>query len=504
MRHRILLAASLLYLCVANIVWIAIDTRPPFWDMANHATWSLEVLRDFQQNGVSALLTLPHDSGTYPPLYYAVVALFYGLLGPTIDSAQLANLPAVILLGLATYGIARSLMEPGAAALAALIVNFIPFLLWLSRETMLEYWLTALVAIALWALIKTKEFSSGKWSIVFGLVCGLGMLTKWTFVIFVVLPALWAARKNPGNAVKSFAVAAVVASYWYVPQFYTMPLFWRQNAAAAVFERDPATMTERLLFYARSIEGSVLFLPLFVLCVIGVLFVIAHRRSLFPKWTPIVLCLLGSGLGLILLPSADPRYAVGILPAMALFAAAPFEKRMAAQFVLAAFLVFQHVLVSFGIPQLPERVVLMQGPEGPLPYDWNLYIQNYLTVWGRPERQDWHIDRVLKQVSEGVTSPVRIGLIPDLPRLDVPAYRFAIDLTGYPVTIDRQLSPEEQSLLENDYLLMSIGRQTAFGSQAPHAAEINAYVASHPERFQLIDEFPLPSGETVRLYKRAK
>jgi hypothetical protein len=283
-----------------------------------------------------------------------------------------------------------------------------------------------------------------------------------------------------------------------------MPLFWRQNAAAAVFERDPATMTERLLFYARSIEGSVLFLPLFVLCVIGVPFVIAHRRSLFPKWTPIVLCLLGSGLGLILLPSADPRYAVGILPAMALFAAAPFEKRMAAQFVLAAFLVFQHVLVSFGIPQLPERVVLMQGPEGPLPYDWNLYIQNYLTVWGRPERQDWHIDRVLKQVSEGVTSPVRIGLIPDLPRLDVPAYRFAIDLTGYPVTIDRQLSPEEQSLLENDYLLMSIGRQTAFGSQAPHAAEINAYVASHPERFQLIDEFPLPSGETVRLYKRAK
>jgi 4-amino-4-deoxy-L-arabinose transferase-like glycosyltransferase len=504
MRHRILLAASLLYLCVANIVWIAIDTRPPFWDMANHASWSLGVLRDFQQNGVSAFLTLPHDSGSYPPLYYAVVALFYGLLGPTIDSAQLANLPAVILLGLATYGIARSLMEPGAAALAAVIVNFIPFLLWLSRETMLEYWLTAMVAIAIWALIQTKEFSSGKWSIVFGLCCGLGMLAKWTFVIFLALPALWAARKSAGNALKSLIVAAVVASYWYVPQFYTLSQFWRQNAAAAVFERDPASMTESLLFYARSIEGSVLFLPLFTLSVIGMFYIFGHRRTSFPRWTPIVLCLLGSAIGLMLLPSADPRYAVGILPAVGLFAAAPFEKRKTAQLVLAAFLVFQHVLVSFGISQLPERVVLMKGPDGPLPYDWNLYIQNYLTVWGSPERQDWHIDRVLKRVSDGATRTVRIGLIPDLPRIDVPAYRFAIDLKGYPVTIDRQLSLEEQSLLESDYLLMSIGKQTAFGSQAPHAEEINAWVVSHPEHFQVIDEFPVPSGETIRLYKRAK
>jgi len=62
MRHRILLGASLLYLCAANVVWIAIDTRPPFWDMANHANWSLGVLRDFQENGVAAFLTLPYDT----------------------------------------------------------------------------------------------------------------------------------------------------------------------------------------------------------------------------------------------------------------------------------------------------------------------------------------------------------------------------------------------------------------------------------------------------------
>jgi len=52
-----------------------------------------------------------------------------------------------------------------------------------------------------------------------------------------------------------------------------------------------------------------------------------------------------------------------------------------------------------------------------------------------------------------------------------------------------------------DYLLMSVGRQTAFGSQAPHAEEINAYIEGHPTRFRLLDSFSIPSGETVRLYE---
>ena len=501
MRHRILLAASLLYLCAADLVWIAIDTRPPFWDMANHANWSLGVLRDFQHNGVAALFTLPQDSGSYPPLYYLVTAIFYAVFGSTIDAAQLANLPAIVLLGLATYGIARHLMGPGAAVLAAMIANFIPLMLWLSRETMLEYWLTAMVALSMWAFLKTKEFSNPKWTLAFGLCCGLGMLTKWTFVIFVALPAIWAARKRPGNAVKGFAIAAVVASYWYIPQFYTMPQFWRQNAAAATFERDPSAIPQSMLFYVRAFEGSVLFLPLFVLTAAGIVLVFLNWRNSFPKWTPLALSLIGSICGLMLLPSTDPRYAVGVLPAMAVFAAAPLEKRTSAQGVLAGFLVFQHVLVSFGIPQLPERVVLMRGPEGPLPFDWNIYTQTYFNLWGKPERQEWHIEDVLKRVSTGATGTVRLGLIPDLPRLDVQAYRFAIDLHNYPVTIDRQFGREEKSLLENDYLLTSVGRQTAFGSQAPRAEEINATIESHPELFRLVDSFSIPSGETVRLYE---
>jgi hypothetical protein len=395
-------------------------------------------------------------------------------------------------------------MEPSAAALAGIIANFIPFMLWLSRETLIDYWLAAMVALSIWSLQKTKEFFDPKWSLVFGLCCGLGLLTKWTFIIFAGPPAVWAARKNLGNALKAAAIAALIASYWYVPQFATMPKFWRQVAVAGQNEQDPVQFSiQSVIYYVRALEGSILFLPLFIAFLAGLFLVIRNWRVSLPKWSPLLLWLAGSWAGLMLLPNEDPRYAAASLPVVAIFAAVGFEKRKTAQAVMMGYLMFQHFLVSFGIPQLPERVVLLKGMGGLLPFDWNLYTQTYFGLWGDPKREDWSIDRVLQRVSASATAtrPARVGLIPDLPRFDVPAFQFSIDLHQYPVVLDRQFSPEEKELESNDYLLMSLGNQTAFGSQAPHADEIHANIVSHPERFQVVDTFTLPSGEAIRLYQ---
>ena len=502
MRHRMWLLGAIVYLCATNIAWIAIDTRPPFWDMANHATWSLGVLRDFQANGISALTTLPYASPGYPPLYYAVVATAYRLLGESIDSAQLANIPAIILLALATYGTARHLLSPAASVVAAGLVNFYPFMLWISRETLIETWLTAMVALAIWTLLQTEEFSRPGWSLAFGIVCGLGMLTKWTFVIFVALPALWAARKHWRNAVKAAVVAALLASYWFIPRFSTLTNSWRQVAAAAPNEGDPTFLSlQAWIFYIRALEGSLLFLPLFLAFLVGASIAIRRWNS---EWTVLGLSILGGWVGLLLLPGSDPRYATGVLPAIAVVSAAAIEKKKAAQVGLAIFLVFQHALVSFGIPWIPESVVLMRGTGGPVPYEWNLYTQSYFGLWGKPKNEDWQIDHVLQRVAMDPARPVRVGLIPDLPRFDQQAFQFAVESKQYPVAVTRQISAEEPSLLQNDYILMSAGRQTAFGSPAPHAKEINAVLLSHGDRFEVIETFHLPNEERILLYRVRK
>src|SRR5262249_39659732 len=146
-----------------------------------------------------------------------VVAIFYAVFGKTVDAAQWANLPALAVLIGATYGIGRTVLKPVAASVAAVLVGFFPFLIWLSRETLIDYWLTAIVTFAIWLLLRTNEFSNRKVSLAFGAACGIGMLTKWTFPFFVVLPAAWLARKNFKNATLAASIAAVIALYWYLP-----------------------------------------------------------------------------------------------------------------------------------------------------------------------------------------------------------------------------------------------------------------------------------------------
>ena len=67
MQHRILLAGAFLHLTISNLVWIARDSLPPFWDMAHHQSGALRILYAFRESGVAALWDVPSLTGSYPP-----------------------------------------------------------------------------------------------------------------------------------------------------------------------------------------------------------------------------------------------------------------------------------------------------------------------------------------------------------------------------------------------------------------------------------------------------
>ena len=114
----------------------------------------------FRRFGIRAVALVPFLTGFYPPLYHTMVSVFYVLFGKTSDAAAWTNLPALAILLAATYGVGSSVLKPLPAATAAVLVGFFPYLVWLSRETLVDYWLTAMVALAIWALIRTQEFSN--------------------------------------------------------------------------------------------------------------------------------------------------------------------------------------------------------------------------------------------------------------------------------------------------------------------------------------------------------
>lgn len=492
MRDRFLLATSFLYLVIANAIWIARDTRPPFWDMAYHQTGALRIYDAFASMGIAAIGAVPRLSGLYPPLYHSVVAIFYAVFGKTVDAAQWANVPAIALLFIATYGLGRTVLKPTPAAAAAVLVNFYPILLWLSRETLIDYWLTSMVALAMWLLVRKRM-------IAFGIVCGLGMLTKPTFAFFLVLPAVWFARKNLKDAAIAAGIAAVIASYWYVGSLSAMAQLLAINAAGGANEGDPGRFSlQAVIFYIRALEGYQLFLPLFIAFIAGGVLL---ARKFDEAWAPIVLWIAGGWLGLMLFQNKDPRYSAPLLPAIALITAKIFERKEVLIAVLIPFLLFQHYLVSFGIRQLPERIVLARGIEGPLSWHWNMYTQTYFDLWGKPMREDWQIGKVLEKVSAPNGRPVRVGMIPDIPRFDLQAFQFYITLSKLPVTVNRLAIFDRGGIENNDYILLSENDQGWAPNYSHDLNSINQYILGHPESFHIVETFPLPNRDVIRLYK---
>lgn len=498
-----MLAASFLYLAIANLIWIARDTRPPYWDSAGHATSALQIADAFHNTGIRAVTRVPFLTGAYPPAYHTIVALFYRIGGRTIDAAQWANLPAMALLLVATYGIGKTVLKPIAAAAAAVTASFYPMMLWLSHETMIDYWLTAFVAFAIWVLLETKEFSKRHWSVLFGIACGMGMLTKWTFLFFVGPPAFWFATKNFKNAALAAVIAASMAAYWYIPAAGSLSNLLKFNTAQSVFEGDPDRFSlEALVFYVRALEGSQLFLPLFVAFIVGFALLLANFER---RWTPVVLWIAGGWLGLLLFQNKDPRYTSPLLPAVALVTGMVFQRKKFLIGILIPVLVFQHYLVSFGIPRLPAAMILAKGGNGTISYDWNVYTQHYFG-WGPPAREDWEIEHVLEAVTTTGGALVHLGLVPDIPRFDTLAFRFYITLRRLPVTIDRLVIPTQEAIRDNDYILAPEGPlKLEPGAYFPPALlDITNYIAQHPETFLLMERFVLPNGDTIRLYKVAR
>ena len=498
-RHRFLLAASLFYLTAANLIWIARDTRPPYWDMADKQIGALKIYDAVANSGIRSATTIPFLTGAYPPLYHSIVAVSYLLFGKTIDAAQWANLPAIAILLIATYGIGRTLLKPFAAAIAAMIVSFYPLLVWLSRETLIDYWLTSLVALAIWMLIRTDEFTNQRRSMIFGVVCGFGMLTKWTFVLFVILPALWFARKQMKNAAIAGSIAIGISAYWYASAEPALFNLLSINATQSVSEGDPGRFSlDALTFYIRTLEGSQLFLPLFVVFVAGFLLLLFNFNR---AWMPVVLWIAGGWLGLLLFQNKDPRYTAPLLPAIALITAQVFQKKEFLSALLIPLLLGQHYLVSFGVPQLPPAVVLAKGGDGPVAYHWNLYTQSYFG-WGPPGREDWKIEYVLQRMtSRG--GPVQLGMVPDIPRFDNLAFEFYITLRKLPVRVVRLAMFDEQAIVSNDYVLVS-EKDDGFEPGSYFTSDlkrIHQYITNRRDMFHLLESFTLPNGDTIHLYK---
>jgi 4-amino-4-deoxy-L-arabinose transferase-like glycosyltransferase len=516
--YQALLTACLLtaLLWGLHCVWFLSDTRPPVWDMALHQTYALNYLQG-QMLEPDAPVKLWAMSGNYPPFVHLVIAFVFWILHAGPHIAALANIPATFLLFWATYQLANDFAGSLAARWACILVALVPYLIWISRETILDYWLSALFTASLVFLHRSQGFRSRPWSLLFGLLLGIGMWTKWFFAGLILAPLvyvfmnfrLWKDSDRLTHFFETLLLGGVVAAPWYLPNISRLIRYFGENAGYGAREGEPAVLSfQSLLYYLRLLEGYQLFGILFGILVAGCFF--CWRRKLLREGRFLAFSIVGGWLVMTLLRTKDPRFTMPLIGLLMILPGAWIQSwrktatSLGMKIVLVAVLCIQAYAANFGISRLPKRVVILPGYQGSMRWDWNLYLQDYFGIFGPPRREDWKQNVILQRLADDAQKRAvksSLALIPDMPWFSEGNFKLYSRMLGMRIPI-RHLTSASQginSFRGCNYVLMTEGNQGMSWTTAA-SNSLNQIVVNNPGFFHLVDLYRLPNGDTARLY----
>ena len=323
-------------LSVAGALWLAADRRPPSWDPAIHLISSLRyrgAVLDLWNGKAAPGETLGRLLGVdafYPPFAPFVGAVATLAAPPDARlSTWVVNQLFLALLLAGTFRLGRRLAGEGAGVAAAVAVTTFPAILASSHRFMLDVPLAAVAVLALDTLLASEDCAKTGASAAFGVLCGIGMLTKWTFAFFLAAPVVVAAfraavergnrPRRVANLAMALALAGLVAAPWYLVHAANLA---RDVAGFGGFSRDewrgfaPVGSASSLGFYPRALAR--LLAPPWLLLLLAGLAASWRRRAL---WRLALLSLPAVVL-LTLLPAKDDRYLFPLLPVAAVLATA--------------------------------------------------------------------------------------------------------------------------------------------------------------------------------------
>lgn len=253
----------------AQNIWVVEqDTVPMIADSTGYYRTSLSWYRKVKSGDYDRILRHLFRPGVRPPLpQMFTTGLFLVTDQPSQRMARHSILLFLCLLLVATYGIGVRLRGPPAGLVAAVLLACFPHVIGYSRSYWMDLPASALVALGVWALLTTDGFLRRRRSVLFGLIVGLGMLTKFTFLVFLIGPLLhvvittWRGdgRTPPRdrrrvvveNICLALLVATLICGVWYA---VTIGGIWKNfifNQGVGVLRARPWLTLDNALLYLR-------------------------------------------------------------------------------------------------------------------------------------------------------------------------------------------------------------------------------------------------------------
>jgi len=214
-----------------NFAWLKLNSLPPYDDLAIHLSGALELIAI--SHGLADIFVRSTTfivQAFYPPLFHLFMAVFNLLFGLSETSAVMANTPFLLILLTSLYYTGKKAFSAAAGVLSGFIVMMYPGVFALARLSLPDFAMTAMLSLSFCLLLYSEYFSLTLPSLLFGVSCGLGMLTKQILPLFLLAPLLYVIgdliltgrileKRTAANLTASFLITCAVAGYWYVSKF---------------------------------------------------------------------------------------------------------------------------------------------------------------------------------------------------------------------------------------------------------------------------------------------
>ncbi|MFA5796522.1 MAG: glycosyltransferase family 39 protein [Candidatus Woesearchaeota archaeon] len=233
----IILLILILFQAGQLFLWIKEDKAPPAWDQSWHSLISVDRYNQlFQKDSSYGTKQLEKSypifgfaRNYYPPFFHYTSTFSYLLFGVNYDAALFTNIFYIIIMVISCYAIGKKLDTSSTGVLLAFIIVVLPVYSLLSRDYLIDYALASMVALGYCLLLYSDNFQKMGYSIAFGIIFGLGMLTKWTYALFLFVPLLFSLYQLTAATIKTknyqriisagsaFLCAAIIMLLWYTP-----------------------------------------------------------------------------------------------------------------------------------------------------------------------------------------------------------------------------------------------------------------------------------------------
>lgn len=516
----------------ANLFWLSYNVTPPDWDEAGHVMTAMRhhnAIDNFIHQNDFSIKSWRHFAGTlvginsyvYPPLFHftASFMLFLTSDDPRISLAM-ANVLFSGILIFSLYKIGSKIHNEQTGLLSVLLILLYPIIFGLSRLVMIDFALIAMTALSIYFLLYSEEFHNKTYTVLFGISLGLGMLTKPTFLTFIIIPFIYVVSVSVSKMLKSgikttqlrayllrimtaVIIGIVVALLWYGPHAKSflgglMPLAsYNTHADSGTSFFD----IKSLSYYLVALVQEQISLPFFALFVFG-LFLFGKNVSKEYK-VFLLIWLISIYLFIALFPEKEIRRDLGILLPICIISAIGLSDLKKFKKLIIGTIVVCGVL-QFLVSTLPRRGYLFDDKYTRYKYTRSWWGGHYYYTFPAGT-EDWKMEETLKSLG---SQPLKIGIISNdrsINSLTIGYYAQKLHLP-FKVIQCCQISDFMEDLHTYDYMIKKSDWTPPsrwLGTKLYKDIETSTnHFQKNIQKFTFSRKVPLPDGSDMLIYKR--